>query len=441
MSQPTTAVKRKKSSSKSKNEWNITFWLLMCYFIIEYVRPQDYVPAIGVIRPAMIISIILATTWVLNGDKSLLKDTPLKMFLIFIFLSGFSLLYVNNHHHAFFTTRILIIYMFAAVLPLISSLYNEKRFYKLLNLWITMHLFIAVMCLLSGGTGSGGFLSDENDLSLTLGMAIPFAWFLSKSPVTTRRAKIFYQVVTVVLMIGVVATFSRGGFLGLVAVLIGIIVYSPNKFRNLVLLAMMAGIVVLNLPDKYVADMQTITDTEDSTRNDRLHSWKMGWAMFLENPVLGVGTANYPWRVGEYELKDKSLDLSSMMMHSGRVSHSLYFTLIPEHGLVGISLYLTILVSLWKKLQKIIRMDREMTKITGDPKGYELIARAFIVSVFCYLVSGAFISVLYYPHFWYTIGFIVAFERIVTGQYRKIIEENPDVEIRSKSKFKRAVAT
>ena len=276
---------------------------------------------------------------------------------------------------------------------------------------------------------------------MTLGMAIPFAWFLSQSPVSTRRGKIFYQVVTVVLMTGVVATFSRGGFLGLVAVMMGVITFSKNKFRNILLLTIMAGVVVLNLPDKYVADMQTITDTQDKTRNDRLHSWKMGWAMFMENPLLGVGTANYPWRVGEFELKDKSLDLSSMMMHSGRVAHSLYFTLIPEHGLAGITLYLTILVSLWKKLQGVIRMDREITLVTGEQKGYELIAKAFIVSIFCYLVSGAFISVLYYPHFWYTIGFVVAFERIVINQHKKLAADSPMIESRGKKKIRRALAS
>ena len=56
-----------------------------------------------------------------------------------------------------------------------------------------------------------------------------------------------------------------------------------------------------------LAEFETIDDPNDSTRRDRIDSWSLGWEMFLDNPVFGVGVANYGWRVAEYQMKTRRL--------------------------------------------------------------------------------------------------------------------------------------
>src|SRR5213075_2121097 len=91
--------------------------------------------------------------------------------------------------------------------------------------------------------------------------------------------------------------------------------------------------------DNYWDELQSMGDSNDSTRNDRLYMWRRSTEMFLDNLIVGVGAGNFPVRVSEYELKSEEFDPAVQHLHGGRVAHSLYFTLIPEYGLVGIFLY------------------------------------------------------------------------------------------------------
>ncbi|NKB37611.1 MAG: hypothetical protein GKR93_10640 [Gammaproteobacteria bacterium] len=405
----------KKSSAKKKS--NGAYWLLIIYFFIEYIRPQDYFGVLGVIKPAMLISIMLMLVWIAGGDRSAMKETPVSMFIVFIILAFISLAFVVNHYFAFNIAKTMVFYLTAGVLPLIAILDTEDRYSRFIGTWIFMHLFVSILGMIGGGKGPGSFLGDENDLALALNMALPYAWLLSQSSLVSKKKTLFYYGITLVIILGIVATFSRGGFLGLISVIGGVIILSRNKFRNIIILSILIGLVSLSLPDAYVDDMQTITDTGDKTRNDRIHSWKIGWVMFLDNPVLGVGTGNYPWQVSNYELKDDSIDPSSIRLHGGRAAHSLYFTLIPEYGLAGTIVYFIIIISMCLRLFHIIKIAKTAGPKAEDKIDFELMAKALLVSLAAFLVTGAFLSVLYYPHLWYLIGFVVALDKIAAKKY------------------------
>ena len=74
---------------------------------------------------------------------------------------------------------------------------------------------------------------------------------------------------------------------------------------------------------------------ETGTAGQRMFTWGIGWEMFLANPVFGVGQANFPWTIGEY-MGGRTWQTKSL---AGRQAHSLYFTLLPELGLVGVMLF------------------------------------------------------------------------------------------------------
>ena len=64
--------------------------------------------------------------------------------------------------------------------------------------------------------------------------------------------------------------------------------------------------------------------------------------LFFDNPVMGVGQGNYPWHVGEIE-EEMGVQWQTRSL-SGRAAHSLYFTLLPELGLIGTLIYFLIVV-------------------------------------------------------------------------------------------------
>jgi len=83
-------------------------------------------------------------------------------------------------------------------------------------------------------------------------------------------------------------------------------------------------------PPTYWNEMKTIQTegSEKGTGKERVESWKAGWRMFLDHPIIGVGALNFGVWFAEY-----FPERSHMMW--GRVAHSLYFTLIPEMGIIG----------------------------------------------------------------------------------------------------------
>ncbi len=79
----------------------------------------------------------------------------------------------------------------------------------------------------------------------------------------------------------------------------------------------------------------------------------------------------------------------------------MYFTLLPELGLVGMFLFSMIVIYIWKDLKfirKIISKDKK--KLTGDYKNIFYYTLAIEASIIGFLTSSVFISTLYYPNFW-----------------------------------------
>jgi O-antigen ligase len=97
------------------------------------------------------------------------------------------------------------------------------------------------------------------------------------------------------------------------------------------------------------------------------------------------------------------------------VAHSLYFTLFPELGLVGGFIFFSLLYRIWKDLAVIRRSTpRRFKEAPNMAPTIMPYAHALEASLMGFLVSSIFISTLYYPNFWVTMGFVVALRRIVT---------------------------
>jgi hypothetical protein len=120
--------------------------------------------------------------------------------------------------------------------------------------------------------------------------------------------------------------------------------------------------------------------------------------MFLDNP-LGVGGNNFQVRFPEYQTYFQR----GMW---GRVAHSLWFTLLPELGIPGMLVYGLLL---FFNLRDSVRL-RTIGRTIGGVNGALVagLGSAFLASFAGFFASGTFLSVLYYPHYWYLTGFIVA---------------------------------
>jgi O-antigen ligase len=136
--------------------------------------------------------------------------------------------------------------------------------------------------------------------------------------------------------------------------------------------------------------------------------------MFLDQPILGVGQGNFPYVFRDYEVAAGNYEGLHGRSRAGMAAHSIYFTLLPELGIVGTLIFAGMLYHLNKDLGYIRRLNfRKPTgTVNNEIQDMFYLGLAMQGSLIGFLVSGLFISILYYPNFWVLMGFIVALKKI-----------------------------
>ena len=89
---------------------------------------------------------------------------------------------------------------------------------------------------------------------------------------------------------------------------------------------------------------KSITDLEELSVKSRLGIWKSSFESILRHPLLGVGIGNYPIVLNE--------DISAAK--KGASAHNLYLDIASEMGLLGLTAFLLIILSIFKKIRKEI---------------------------------------------------------------------------------------
>jgi O-antigen ligase len=230
------------------------------------------------------------------------------------------------------------------------------------------------------------------------------------------------------------ASLSRGGFIGLAAVGAYCWYRSPKKMNALIVLAVAVLFMLVLAPETYWDEIASSTSdetmSEEGTGGARLYTWGIGMEMFLYNPIIGIGQGNFPWTIDLYEVGRTFHERS----FGGRAAHSAWVTLISELGIVGIVIIGGMLLQCYKDLKLVrtrfapaeSRQKHAQTVQAGDDVRVHL-ARAMEGSLIGFIVSGVFISILWYPSLWVMVAFVVALRNISETQsgeaFRVAIQE------------------
>lgn len=373
------------------------FVFVIAYLIFDYGRPQDIIPPIGYIRPLMIIIIILSYYLIINGKlRHTFRSGQIKVLWCFIFLLGMYVPFARNNFLAFYTFRNMLLFM-PFILSVIVTVNSTDRMRTLVNISVGLMAYVSIYSLFHGGIGSGNYFQDENDVSLYINTWLPFCYFLLFQE-KSFKMKLFYTACMLAGLVSIVVSFSRGGFVGLVCMGIVVWLFSSKKVTALIVIVLLSGVVYFSGGDRYLAEMSTVTNTEDNTAKERILSWEASWKIFLDKP-WGVGGNNFQVWFPQYQ----SSELKRGMW--GRVAHSLWFTLMPETGVAGIILYLMLLIY---NIRDIIFLLKMKTSGNSELAYYKALGASFIASFAGFFASASFLSVLYYPHYWYICAIITA---------------------------------
>jgi len=307
--------------------------------------------------------------------------------------------------------------LFCVYLGIITFIDSLEKMMTLMKMWVGIHGFLAVMGVAKGGVGIGAWMGDENDFCMVMNMVVPFAYFLFFSA-TGLAERIKYLGLLGTFLLAAMSTLSRGGFFGLASVGAYCWYRSPKKLNALILVGLAVAVMLIFAPATYWDEIMSSTSDEtmgNGTGGERLYTWGIGMEMALYNPIIGVGQSNFPWAFNEYQA-NRTFNGKSI---SGRQAHSAWVTLVAELALAGIVIIGGMIIFCFKDLKwvrkklappELRRKHGQAMKAGEDMRLY--LARAMEGSLIGFIVSGVFISILWYPPLWIMMGFVVALRNI-----------------------------
>lgn len=368
------------------------FPLLLAYPFFEYGRPEH---PLGI---PMILSSLLLLGWVADRNKR--WHPQVWCFFGLIVLMCVGTLLAANTFSAFWHTYGLTVTLLGTCVPLMHFATSLRKITAFINALLSAFVYAALYAITHNGFGPGW--QDENYLAALMNMAFPFAYF---SIFIARRVftKVALAVVAGLFVAAVVVSFSRGGFLGLAAVLMYCTIRSPKRWALALVAPVLAIATALFATAEYWSEMRTIVDVGEKTAELRLDLWAIALRMFEAHPLMGVGPGNFVWNVGDYQSVEQFVRYHRSLAASA-VTHSLYLELLAELGLAGAILFGATLYRSYVDVRFVARKTREEHDDAGalpaDVTRARYYERAITGSFLGVLVCGATVSMLYYSHFW-----------------------------------------
>jgi len=228
-----------------------------------------------------------------------------------------------------------------------------------------------------GGSG------DPNYLAAVLVPAIMLAGGLAVWRSATRRTLL--ALATAIIAVGLAATQSRGGLIG-AAVCACVALFIWRGRRALIL--GLIGLALLALVSFFVANPGAWARIQESNQGSgRVDIWTVAWRVVDDNPIVGVGIAQFPQVSPHYTLQPGALRFVGLIVEKHIVVHNLYLQLWVETGIVGLLLFLSVIgASLTAAVRALRSFDRqrdaEMSALT----------RAAILALIGMLTASFFLS-------------------------------------------------
>lgn len=259
-----------------------------------------------------------------------------------------------------------------------------------------------IFTLVTGGAHrvfgpTGSYIYDNNYLATALLIILPLFFYLLKVTADRRyRALLWFSIGAISLSI--LGSWSRGAFLGAIAVFGFFWLKSQRKLLAAVAITLLALIALPLMPGGWSERMESIrTYQEDASANSRLYSWGLSMEIAKSRPFGGGFRV---WGV----------DVETAYTGEGRkghVAHSIYFHVLGEHGYPGLLLFLLVLLLCWRQCKAITRLGENDERLAE----YAGLGRMLQICLVAYCTGGAFISIAYFDLTWSLVAIILIARR------------------------------
>ena len=389
------------------------FNALLVFSCMYFARPEDVVPGAQYIPVAKISGgiALLALIAALMSQKGKVRF-PLEIKLLFVLFCQMCLAvpfaYWKGGAAAIVFSRFSKGVMVAVLVGMLVTALSQLR--KLLYVQAAAMSFTTIASLIVHRTDRGrlvgalgGIFENPNDLAIIIALNFPLciAFFLmARGPLR----KGFWAIGTVAMAIGVMATYSRSGFLAMaVGGMVALWQFGVRGRRfGMIFLALM-GVVALPLvvPHHYVDRLETIATMKEDVNPDgtlmsgdsseaRRQLLRRSLDLAIEHPLVGIGPGNFPTFSGNWH-----------------VTHNTYTEIAVEAGIPALVLFLLVLWAARRNLRSV-----QKSALYKQDKQLRICAGGLIASFAAYLVGAFFASTEYHLFPYFLIAYTTALYRV-----------------------------
>jgi len=385
---------------------------LFLFTFVLYFRPYELFSALSSLTslafwiavPTLII--FFTSQFSLEGNLTA-RPREVNLVLLFVLAALISMpLAINpgDSWEAFNKEFIKAVLMFIVIVNVVRT---ERRLRGVLFLALAVSCFLSVKAVIDYSRGNftisgdriggavGGMFGNPNDMALHLVTMLPVAitfFFMRRNPF----ARIGYLLCSVLIVAGIVVSFSRGGFLGLLAAG-GLLAWKLGRRHRLAVvlcgvLALVAFVAVA--PAEYGSRMGSIANSSrdlTGSFNARRELLFRSILVTLRHPLLGVGMGNF----------------HILSIHEA-VSHNAYTQVSSEMGIYALVIYFWFIVT---PLRGLRRIESE-TMGDGAASRFYYFSVGLQAALAGYMVSSFFASVAYNFYVYYLVGYAVCVRRM-----------------------------
>jgi hypothetical protein len=146
-------------ASEQEGRPKALFFLLVLYLIVDYGRPQDLVPALGVIRPAAIVTVLLAVAFLAAPRRWVRGNGQFHAVWAFVALLALWIPFARNNFFAYWTAySMLLLIPFVLSVPVCLNSLSAIR--GMVAFCVLLMAYQAGWAATHGGRGTGAILYD-----------------------------------------------------------------------------------------------------------------------------------------------------------------------------------------------------------------------------------------------------------------------------------------
>ena len=394
---------------------------LVCSFFL-LGRPQDILPFLQPLRPALVLTALAMGALVFGGRRqelsAALSTSESKRYLLFYLIMIVGIPFAYHRRIAFesvFEGYVVNMLFFVLLVSQVTSLQRLKSLVWVICLCTVIYsVFGGVLKTFDSGRFQVvGNMFDPNDTAYLLVSLFPLClYFVRSDDGLLKRLVALAAIISS--MVIILQTGSRGGILALGTVLLIVLltkIGGIDKGYKILFVVMLASTWLLMRDridmERYLTLFDISSDYNVSSQGGRLELWQAAIDLSLANPITGVGVNCYPF--AHFLARERTGD----PFREWATIHNSFLQVASEVGLIGFGIFVLI------NLRSVFTFFR-ISRIQSQPQSSKTseittLSGLMLLGFVGLLVSGFFLSQAYSLYFTLYFALAAAIGRLQAG--------------------------